>query len=129
MPKTSLRFFRRFAPAALAASLLFLAVSDAGASCLAAWLCPPPAAADCAGSHSAGDAWQAAPAGCSFEARVDRAFRKLDPVQLLLLDGVVAPSSLASPRSSARAHRAGSGSVSDLNPPPTLHRLQAPLLI
>lgn len=82
MPNTSQRRFRRFAPAVLSLSVLFLGVSDAGAQCLAAWLCPQRAAEECADSHGGPLAWTADSGACSFEARLDRPSPSPDRVKL-----------------------------------------------
>jgi hypothetical protein len=120
--------FRRFAPAVLAASLLFLAVSDAGASCLAAWLCPPPAVDDCAGQHVGSSSWAPVSTVCSFEARVDAASRASDRLELNVFP-LIAPSFADAPVAEIRL---GSHSqilhASSPDPPP-LHALQRPLLI
>jgi hypothetical protein len=129
MTRISQSGFRSFAPAVLAASLLFLGVSDASASCLAAWLCPPPSADDCASAHRAGASWQGAPEVCSFEARVDRASQKLNSVQLPVFDEVaVRPDGISAENLQKTIH-AFSAEAADHGPPLPLYRLQAALLL
>ncbi len=129
MKNTTQRSFRRLAPAVLVASLLFLGLSDASASCLAAWLCPPAAAPDCAGDHPSSQGWQAGSELCTFEARVDRASQKLDSVRLPLLGAADAPFAGPSVETPAQAPRAVLRDVPDRSPPRPLYRLQAALLL
>lgn len=116
----------RFGPPVLALFLLFLVVADAGAGCLVAWLCPPPAESGC-GDEPASAAWQQAEAACAPQARLDGVSQKLDPIQLPLLGelattpfgGGVSPAGEAWP--DARSGNA--------DPPRPLFRLHGALLI
>jgi hypothetical protein len=129
MRNTTQRSFRRIAPAVLLGSLLFLGLSDASASCLAAWLCPPAAAPDCAGEHRSGEAWRANSELCTFEPRVDRASQKLDSIRLHLFDAAAAPFAGPSVEMLAQAVLDMPGDPADRSPPPPLYRLQAALLL
>lgn len=120
--------FRGLAPAVLGLSLLFLAVSDAGAGCLAAWLCPPAAAEDCAHGTDAPGTWEPAPVACGFEARMENASKKTDLIQLVVLADI--PQDPGSPQGhSSTAFEAVSGVRPERSARPALYRLEHALLI
>ncbi len=120
--------FRRLAPAVLALSLLFLGVSDASAGCLAAWLCPPAAAEDCAHGADAAGTWEPAPVACGFDARMENASKKTDLVQLSVPSDVLQdPASPQACCSIIPALTSGAGPERSAGPP--LYRLEHALLI
>jgi hypothetical protein len=130
MTRTTQACFRRFAPCVLAASLLFVVLSDAAAGCLAAWICSPPQQEECEGM-AADAAFMPGGAGvCAFKLRIDHAFR-LEPIALKLIPA--ASPSLEDPyrllvgRLGARP--SSPGSAQDSGPPLPLYRLQSSLLI
>jgi hypothetical protein len=78
MPRLTRSAFLRFAPAVLALSLVFVTVTDAAASCLAAWLCMPAGPPPCAHQSASSMAWEPGVDACGFERRVDPAAPRLD---------------------------------------------------
>ena len=130
MPRTTLRNFRRFAPAVLAASLGFVALGDARTNCLAAWLCAPPAQADCIRGAVRAAAWQPGSEICEFGAEVQRAELRTDS-QRLDLPGPGPAHPLAAlepePAPGFGQHRRDAGGPPGTSPP--LYRLHATLLI
>ena len=126
---TAQRSLRRFAPAVLAASLLFAVVCDAEASCLAAWLCPSSAQQACSGDGSTGPAWQAGSEVCSYGPSVDRFPQKLD-VKRLNLSCQSLPLFTPPPgAASLLLHGQVRVASQDPIPPPQLNALTAPLRI
>jgi len=124
------RLLQLFAPGVLTASLLFLVVSDASASCLAAWLCPPQTAEDCAHGSAGERTWEQANEACTFEGRVDRASQKMERMEVKLLP-VLVPF-LTTPRYSVLSLPAETGHGHDpfrRAPPPPLFQLQEALLL
>jgi hypothetical protein len=130
MPRTRLRNFRRFAPAVLAASLGFVALGDARTNCLAAWLCAPPARADCMHGAVPAAAWQPGSEVCEFGAELQRAELRTDGKRLEL-PGPGPAHPLASlalvPASGTSSSGHDGGGPPGTSPP--LYRLHASLLI
>lgn len=128
MAVNSPRIVRRFGPLVLGLSLLFLAVSDAGANCLAAWLCPPAAVEECDHAGDTFSAWEPTAAVCIFEARVDAASQKREGV-LLFAAGTAAHEPAGESPVAASSSSFFSPSLPDRSAFPDLHRLRHPLLI
>jgi len=130
VPHLSQTFFLRFAPAVLATLLLLAAVSDASASCLAAWLCPPPAARDCGQGHNAALSLESQSDSCGFEAAVDRASQKLTGTFRLEIFDVALPFFARNAEAAASPVAVFySLGLSPPGPPHALYTLQAALLI
>ena len=123
---SSSRSLRRLGPPVLALFLLFLVVADAGAGCLVAWLCPPPAEMGC-GDPSTSGAWQPAETACPAQARVDAFSQRLDPVQLPLLAELASRPFGGDVSSGGRAWPGPA--PGDVDPPRSLFRLHGALLI
>jgi len=127
MSRTSSHRSRRRAAVVLAGLGLFLVASDPRAGCLAAWLCPPPAAQACA--HEAGSALRPASELCDSEGRFGHAFQRLDPVRLDVWH--LAPGSAelagAAPAVAGFALALPTSGATGESPP--LYRLHASLLI
>lgn len=123
------RSVKRFAPAVLAASLLFVVVSDAEASCLAAWLCPSAAQHDCSRDGSTRSTWQAGSEVCSYELSVDRFPQKLEAKRLNLACHLVALYIPPTGAGGRLLHDQVRLAPQDPIPPPQLTALTAPLRI